>query len=209
MSEARHDSQPPAQGGNETGNGGSVQVIPTSGGVAAGTTGLPQEQQAALLRRHGGATTDGQTVVIINPPPPAKPRWRRTKRLLGNTALMFGLPLAGALIMIALGDSSIMAANELIAWMWWPATVLRLLFYIALGGWILPRLSAHVRRRALENLEAQREALLASPDIDGQALHELDAQRERVSQFAIPRGFILGLCLAVELLLLQLPYLLG
>jgi len=115
MSEARHDSQPPAQGGNETGNGGSVQVIPTSGGVAAGTTGLPQEQQAALLRRHGGATTDGQTVVIINPPPPAKPRWRRTKRLLGNTALMFGLPLAGALIMIALGDSSIMAANDLIA----------------------------------------------------------------------------------------------
>ena len=192
MSEARHDSQPPAQGGNETGNGGSVQVIPTSGGVAAGTT----------------ATTDGQTVVIINPPPPAKPRWRRTKRLLGNTALMFGLPLAGALIMIALGDSSIMAANELIAWMWWPATVLRLLFYIALGGWILPRLSAHVRRRALENLEAQREALLASPDIDGQALQALDVQRERVSQFAIPRGFILGLCLAVELLLLQLPYLL-
>lgn len=208
MSEARHDSQPPAQGGNETGNGGSVQVIPTSGGVAAGTTGLPQEQQAALLRRHGGATTDGQTVVIINPPP-AKPRWRRTKRLLGNTALMFGLPLAGALIMIALGDSSIMAANELIARMWWPATVLRLLFYIALGGWILPRLSAHVRRRALENLEAQREALLAGPDIDGQALQALDVQRERVSQFAIPRGFILGLCLAVELLLLQLPYLLG
>lgn len=208
MSEARHDSQPPAQGGNETGNGGSVQVIPTSGGVAAGTTGLPQEQQAALLRRHGGATTDGQTVVIINPPP-AKPRWRRTKRLLCNTALMFGLPLAGALIMIALGDSSIMAANELIAWMWWPATVLRLLFYIALGGWILPRLSAHVRRRALENLEAQREALLAGPDIDGQALQALDVQRERVSQFAIPRGFILGLCFAVELLLLQLPYLLG
>ena len=208
MSEARHDSQPPAQGGNETGNGGSVQVIPTSGGVAAGTTGLPQEQQAALLRRHGGATTDGQTVVIINNPLP-KRRWRRTKRLLGNTALMFGLPLAGALIMIALGDSSIMAANELIAWMWWPATVLRLLFYIALGGWILPRLSAHVRRRALENLEAQREALLASPDIDGQALQALDVQRERVSQFAIPRGFILGLCLAVELLLLQLPYLLG
>ena len=122
---------------------------------------------------------------------------------------MFGLPLAGALIMIALGDSSIMAANELIARMWWPATVLRLLFYIALGGWILPRLSAHVRRRALENLEAQREALLAGPDIDGQALQALDVQRERVSQFAIPRGFILGLCFAVELLLLQLPYLLG
>ena len=208
MSEARHDSQPPAQDGNETGNGGNVQVIHT-GGVAAGTTNLPQEQQAALLRRHGGATTDGQTVVIINPPPPAKPRWRRTKRLLGNTALMFGLPLVGALIMIALGDSSVMAANELIAWMWWPATVLRLLFYIALGGWILPRLSAYIRHRALENLEAQREALLAAPDIDGPALQSLEAQRERVSQFAIPRRFILGLCLAVELLLLQLPYLLG
>ena len=208
MSEAQHDSQPPAQGGNETGDGSSVQVIHT-GGVAAGTTNLPQEQQAALLRRHGGATTDGQTVVIINPPPPAKPRWRRTKRLLGNTALMFGLPLVGALIMIALGDSSVMAANELIAWMWWPATVLRLLFYIALGGWILPRLSAYIRHRALENLEAQREALLAAPDIDGPALQSLEAQRERVSQFAIPRRFILGLCLAVELLLLQLPYLLG
>ena len=208
MSEARHDSQPPAQGGNETGNGGSVQVIHT-GGVAAGTANLPQEQQAALLRRHGGATTDGQTVVIINPPPSAKPRWRRTKRLLGNTALMFGLPLVGALIMIALGDSSVMAANELIAWMWWPATVLRLLFYIALGGWILPRLSAYIRHRALENLEAQREALLAAPDIDGPALQTLEDQRERVSQFAIPRSFILGLCLAVELLLLQLPYLLG
>lgn len=76
MSEAQHDSQPPAQGGNETGDGSSVQVIHT-GSVAAGTTNLPQEQQAALLRRHGGATTDGQTVVIINPPPSAKPRWRR------------------------------------------------------------------------------------------------------------------------------------
>ena len=122
---------------------------------------------------------------------------------------MFGLPLVGALIMIALGDSSVMAANELIAWMWWPATVLRLLFYIALGGWILPRLSAYIRHRALENLEAQREALLAAPDIDGPTLQSLEAQRERVSQFAIPRRFILGLCLAVELLLLQLPYLLG
>ena len=208
MSEARHDSQPPAQGGNETGDGGSVQVIHT-GGVAAGTANLPQEQQATLLRRHGSAAMDGQTVVIINPPPPAKPRWRRTKRLLGNTALMFGLPLVGALIMIALGDSSVMAANELIAWMWWPATVLRLLFYIALGGWILPRLSAYIRHRALENLETQRKALLAAPDIDGPALQALEAQRERVSQFAIPRRFILGLCLAVELLLLQLPYLLG
>ena len=204
---AQNGGQPPMNPCNTPAENAAVQVVNITG-LPAGQGGLPQE---AELRRYLGATGESgtaQTVVIVNQPA-AKPRWRRTKRLLGNTALMFGIPLVGALVMIALGDSSIMAANELIAWMWWPATVLRLLFYIALGGWILPRLSAYIRRRALENLEAQREALLATPDIDGQALQALDAQRERVSQFAIPRGFILGLCFAVELLLLQLPYLLG
>lgn len=204
---AQNSGQPPMNPGNTPSENAAVQVVNITG-LPAGQFGLPQE---AELRRYLGATGESgtaQTVVIVNQPA-AKPSWRRTKRLLGNTALMFGIPLVGALVMIALGDSSIMAANELIAWMWWPATVLRLLFYIALGGWILPRLSAYVRHRALENLEAQREALLATPDIDGQALQALDAQRERVSQFAIPRRFILGLCFAVELLLLQLPYLLG
>lgn len=204
---AHNGGQPPMNPCNTPAENAAVQVIDVTG-LPAGQGSLPQEAELRRYLANSGVADTGQPLVIVNMPP-AKPRWRRTKRLLGNTALMFGIPLVGALVMIALGDSSIMAANELIAWTWWPATVLRLLFYIALGGWILPRLSAHIRRRALENLEAQREALLASPDIDGQALQALDVQRERVSQFAIPRGFILGLCLAVELLLLQLPYLLG
>jgi len=204
---AHNGGQPPMNPCNTPAENAAVQVIDVTG-LPAGQGSLPQEAELRRYLANSGVADTGQPLVIVNMPP-AKPRWRRTKRLLGNTALMFGIPLVGALVMIALGDSSIMAANELIAWMWWPATVLRLLFYIALGGWILPRLSAYVRHRALENLEVQREVLLATPDIDGQALHELDAQRERVSQFAIPRRFILGLCFAVELLLLQLPYLLG
>lgn len=206
--EQARGARPPVSNGDSPANDAAVQVIHTNNVPANGQSNLPQEAELRRYLANSGVADTGQPLVVVNVPP-AKPRWRRTKRLLGNTALMFGIPLVGALIMIALGDSSVMAANEFIAWVWWPATILRLLFYVALGWWLLPWLSAYVRQRALENLEAQREALLAAPDIDGQALQELEAQQARVSQFAIPRIFILSVCLAIELLLLQIPYLLG
>jgi len=107
----------------------------------AATGKLPQEQEAALLRRYGGVgatvTTDGPTVVIINNPPP-KRRWRRTKRAFKALLTLLFLIISGNILLAAFGEEGLSAATNLLHLIWWPATLVRLLVYLAISWLLLP-----------------------------------------------------------------------
>ena len=148
----------------------------------AATGKLPQEQEAALLRRYGGAgatvTTDGQTVVISN------------------------------ILLAAFGEEGLSAATNLLHMIWWPATLVRLLVYLAISWLLLPHLNRHIREQALQRIAAQREASLADGVLDHERLQKLDAAETHIHQAGITPKFLLGLLLAFDVVALQLPYLL-
>ena len=177
----------------------------------AATGKLPQEQEAALLRRYGGVgatvTTDGPTVVIINNPPP-KRRWRRTKRAFKALLTLLFLIISGNILLAAFGEEGLSAATNLLHLIWWPATLVRLLVYLAISWLLLPRLNRYVREQALQRIAAQREASLADGVLDHDRLQQLDAAETRIHQAGITPKFLLGLLLVFDVVALQLPYLL-
>ena len=177
----------------------------------AATGKLPQEQEAALLRRYGGAgvtvTTDEQTVVIINNPSP-KRRWRRTKRFFKAFLTLLFLIISGNILLAAFGEEGLSAATNLLHMIWWPATLVRLLVYLAISWLLLPRLNRYIREQALQRIATQREASLADGVLDHDRLQQLDAAEAHIHQAGVTPKLLFGLLLGFDLLALQLPYLL-
>ena len=166
-----HESPTPPPEQEDAADAGAVPV--TTIRPPATAERLPQEQEAALLRRYGGAgatvTTDGQTVVIINNPPP-KRRWRRTKRFFKAFLTLLFLIISGNILLAAFGEEGLSAATNLLHMIWWPATLVRLLVYLAISWLLLPHLNRHIREQALQRIAAQREASLADGVLDHERL---------------------------------------
>jgi hypothetical protein len=152
-------------------------------------------------------TTDGPTVVIINNPPP-KRRWRRTKRAFKALLTLLFLIISGNILLAAFGEEGLSAATNLLHLIWWPATLVRLLVYLAISWLLLPHLNRHIREQALQRIAAQREASLADGVLDHERLQKLDAAETRIHQAGITPKFLLGLLLVFDVVALQLPYLL-
>jgi len=153
------------------------------------------------------ATADGQTVVIINNPPP-KRRWRRTKRAFKALLTLLFLIIVGNILLAAFGEEGLSAATNLLHLIWWPATLVRLLVYLAISWLLLPHLNRHIREQALQRIAAQREASLADGVLDHERLQKLDAAETHIHQAGFTPKLLFGLLLGFDVIALQLPYLL-